>query len=205
MLLPQEGSLSIHTSLPATGDGSAPVMAVVRLLAEIRTRWAPSIDPLMCWGGAGQRDRSPPWASLCQVYWVHSMNFMPNWGTETILLCCVYYSFCCIPQLLCFEIKFSCLPKEINNQNMTGIWSACINPRFALVKELCSITEVFCHLALFYVVQTASVPIWSITFQTAEEKIRECSQVSELERKRIYLQLYNSNKFLLTMKLARKF
>uniref|UniRef100_A0A8D0UTF2 HECT domain-containing protein n=1 Tax=Sus scrofa TaxID=9823 RepID=A0A8D0UTF2_PIG len=38
MLLPQEGSLSIHTSLPATGDGSAPVMAVVRLLAEIRTR-----------------------------------------------------------------------------------------------------------------------------------------------------------------------
>ncbi|XP_077165132.1 putative E3 ubiquitin-protein ligase HECTD4 isoform X4 [Paroedura picta] len=38
MLLPQEGSLSIHTSLPATGDGSTPVMAVVRLLAEIRTR-----------------------------------------------------------------------------------------------------------------------------------------------------------------------
>ncbi|XP_070242159.1 probable E3 ubiquitin-protein ligase HECTD4 isoform X6 [Bos mutus] len=38
MLLPQEGSLSIHTSLPAAGDGSAPVMAVVRLLAEIRTR-----------------------------------------------------------------------------------------------------------------------------------------------------------------------
>ncbi|XP_039627266.1 probable E3 ubiquitin-protein ligase HECTD4 [Polypterus senegalus] len=38
MLLPQEGSLSIHTSLPATGDGSSPVMAVVRLLAEIRTR-----------------------------------------------------------------------------------------------------------------------------------------------------------------------
>ncbi|EGW07420.1 putative E3 ubiquitin-protein ligase KIAA0614 [Cricetulus griseus] len=38
MLLPQEGSLSIHTSLPSTGDGSAPVMAVVRLLAEIRTR-----------------------------------------------------------------------------------------------------------------------------------------------------------------------
>uniref|UniRef100_W5LMJ7 HECT domain E3 ubiquitin protein ligase 4 n=1 Tax=Astyanax mexicanus TaxID=7994 RepID=W5LMJ7_ASTMX len=38
MLLPQEGSLSIHTSLPATGDGSSPVMAAVRLLAEIRTR-----------------------------------------------------------------------------------------------------------------------------------------------------------------------
>lgn len=38
MLLPHEGSLSIHTSLPATGDGSSPVMAVVRLLAEIRTR-----------------------------------------------------------------------------------------------------------------------------------------------------------------------
>nr|XP_032656592.1 probable E3 ubiquitin-protein ligase HECTD4 isoform X6 [Chelonoidis abingdonii] len=38
MLLPQEGSLSIHTSLPATGDGSTPVMAVVRLLGEIRTR-----------------------------------------------------------------------------------------------------------------------------------------------------------------------
>ncbi|XP_043924358.1 probable E3 ubiquitin-protein ligase HECTD4 isoform X2 [Protopterus annectens] len=38
MLVPQEGSLSIHTSLPATGDGSTPVMAVVRLLAEIRTR-----------------------------------------------------------------------------------------------------------------------------------------------------------------------
>ncbi|XP_016414650.1 probable E3 ubiquitin-protein ligase HECTD4 [Sinocyclocheilus rhinocerous] len=38
MLLPQEGSLSIHTSLPASGDGSSPVMAVVRLLAEIRTR-----------------------------------------------------------------------------------------------------------------------------------------------------------------------
>ncbi|XP_078523549.1 putative E3 ubiquitin-protein ligase HECTD4 isoform X2 [Lissotriton helveticus] len=38
MLLPQEGSLSIHTSLPATGDGATPVMAVVRLLAEIRTR-----------------------------------------------------------------------------------------------------------------------------------------------------------------------
>ncbi|XP_064424272.1 probable E3 ubiquitin-protein ligase HECTD4 [Latimeria chalumnae] len=38
MLLPQEGSLSIHTSLPATGDASTPVMAVVRLLAEIRTR-----------------------------------------------------------------------------------------------------------------------------------------------------------------------
>ncbi|MEE6503851.1 hypothetical protein FKM82_004993 [Ascaphus truei] len=38
VLLPQEGSLSIHTSLPATGDGSTPVMAVVRLLAEIRTR-----------------------------------------------------------------------------------------------------------------------------------------------------------------------
>nr|XP_033812752.1 probable E3 ubiquitin-protein ligase HECTD4 isoform X2 [Geotrypetes seraphini] len=38
MLLPQEGSLSIHTSLPATGDGSTSVMAVVRLLAEIRTR-----------------------------------------------------------------------------------------------------------------------------------------------------------------------
>ncbi|XP_066465637.1 probable E3 ubiquitin-protein ligase HECTD4 [Tiliqua scincoides] len=38
MLLPREGSLSIHTSLPATGDGSTPVMAVVRLLAEIRTR-----------------------------------------------------------------------------------------------------------------------------------------------------------------------
>lgn len=40
MLLPQEGSLSIHTSLPATGDGSSPVMAAVRLLAEIRTRSA---------------------------------------------------------------------------------------------------------------------------------------------------------------------
>lgn len=39
MLLPQEGSLSIHTSLPATGDGSSPVMAAVRLLAEIRTRF----------------------------------------------------------------------------------------------------------------------------------------------------------------------
>uniref|UniRef100_W5MLW8 HECT domain E3 ubiquitin protein ligase 4 n=1 Tax=Lepisosteus oculatus TaxID=7918 RepID=W5MLW8_LEPOC len=38
MLLPQEGSLSIHTSLPASGDGSSPVMAAVRLLAEIRTR-----------------------------------------------------------------------------------------------------------------------------------------------------------------------
>ncbi|XP_053555727.1 probable E3 ubiquitin-protein ligase HECTD4 [Bombina bombina] len=38
MLLPQEGCLSIHTSLPATGDASTPVMAVVRLLAEIRTR-----------------------------------------------------------------------------------------------------------------------------------------------------------------------
>ncbi|CAF93792.1 unnamed protein product [Tetraodon nigroviridis] len=38
MLLPQEGSLSIHTSLPATGDGSSPVMAAVRLLAEIRSR-----------------------------------------------------------------------------------------------------------------------------------------------------------------------
>ncbi|KAJ3603715.1 hypothetical protein NHX12_028456 [Muraenolepis orangiensis] len=38
MLLPQEGSLSIHTSLPATGDGASPVMAAVRLLAEIRTR-----------------------------------------------------------------------------------------------------------------------------------------------------------------------
>ncbi|KAA8578851.1 hypothetical protein FQN60_005319, partial [Etheostoma spectabile] len=38
MLLPHEGSLSIHTSLPATGDGSSPVMAAVRLLAEIRTR-----------------------------------------------------------------------------------------------------------------------------------------------------------------------
>ncbi|TRY90504.1 hypothetical protein DNTS_002641, partial [Danionella cerebrum] len=37
MLLPQEGSLSIHTALPAAGDGSSPVMAVVRLLAEIRT------------------------------------------------------------------------------------------------------------------------------------------------------------------------
>ncbi|KAG9330582.1 hypothetical protein JZ751_023823 [Albula glossodonta] len=42
MLLPQEGSLSIHTSLPASGDGSSPVMAAVRLLAEIRTR------PWMC-------------------------------------------------------------------------------------------------------------------------------------------------------------
>lgn len=39
MLLPQEGSLSIHTSLPATGDGSSPVMAAVRLLAEIRSRF----------------------------------------------------------------------------------------------------------------------------------------------------------------------
>ena len=38
MLLPQEGSLSIHTSLPASGDGSSPIMAAVRLLAEIRTR-----------------------------------------------------------------------------------------------------------------------------------------------------------------------
>ncbi|XP_026795565.1 probable E3 ubiquitin-protein ligase HECTD4 isoform X2 [Pangasianodon hypophthalmus] len=38
MLLPQEGSLSIHTCLPASGDGSSPVMAAVRLLAEIRTR-----------------------------------------------------------------------------------------------------------------------------------------------------------------------
>ncbi|XP_062874264.1 probable E3 ubiquitin-protein ligase HECTD4 isoform X2 [Trichomycterus rosablanca] len=38
MLLPQDGSLSIHTSLPASGDGSSPVMAAVRLLAEIRTR-----------------------------------------------------------------------------------------------------------------------------------------------------------------------
>ncbi|XP_030623120.1 LOW QUALITY PROTEIN: probable E3 ubiquitin-protein ligase HECTD4 [Chanos chanos] len=38
MLLPQEGSLSIHTSLPASGDGASPVMAAVRLLAEIRTR-----------------------------------------------------------------------------------------------------------------------------------------------------------------------
>ncbi|XP_043571193.1 probable E3 ubiquitin-protein ligase HECTD4 [Chiloscyllium plagiosum] len=38
MLLPQEGSLSILTSLPAIGDGSTPVMAVVRLVAEIRTR-----------------------------------------------------------------------------------------------------------------------------------------------------------------------
>ncbi|XP_061115937.1 probable E3 ubiquitin-protein ligase HECTD4 isoform X3 [Conger conger] len=38
MLLPQEGSLSIHTSLPASGDGCSPVMAAVRLLAEIRTR-----------------------------------------------------------------------------------------------------------------------------------------------------------------------
>ncbi|KAJ7994262.1 hypothetical protein DPEC_G00264060 [Dallia pectoralis] len=38
MLLPQKGSLSIHTSLPASGDGSSPVMAAVRLLAEIRTR-----------------------------------------------------------------------------------------------------------------------------------------------------------------------
>lgn len=45
MLLPQEGSLSIHTSLPATGDGSTPVMAVVRLLAEIRTRWVEMPDP----------------------------------------------------------------------------------------------------------------------------------------------------------------
>lgn len=143
MLLPQE-SLSIHTSLPAT-DGSAPVMAVVRLLAEIRTRWACSRDPLMCWGGAGQRDRRLPWASLCQVYWVHSMNFMPNWVTEAIHLCCVYYSFCCIPQLLCFEIKFSCFPKKINNQNM--VLYGCMH-WFALVKELCSIWEVFCHLAL---------------------------------------------------------
>jgi len=41
MLLPQEGSLSIHTSLPASGDGASPVMAVVRLLAEIRTRSEP--------------------------------------------------------------------------------------------------------------------------------------------------------------------
>ncbi len=41
MLLPQEGSLSIHTSLPASGDGSSPVMAAVRLLAEIRTRSDP--------------------------------------------------------------------------------------------------------------------------------------------------------------------
>lgn len=41
MLLPQEGSLSIHTSLPASGDGSSPVMAAVRLLAEIRTRSVP--------------------------------------------------------------------------------------------------------------------------------------------------------------------
>ncbi|XP_036454105.1 probable E3 ubiquitin-protein ligase HECTD4 isoform X4 [Colossoma macropomum] len=38
MLLPQEGSLSIHTALPASGDGSSPIMAAVRLLAEIRTR-----------------------------------------------------------------------------------------------------------------------------------------------------------------------
>lgn len=38
MLLPQEGSLSIHTCLPASGDGSSPFMAAVRLLAEIRTR-----------------------------------------------------------------------------------------------------------------------------------------------------------------------
>ncbi|TSW08319.1 putative E3 ubiquitin-protein ligase HECTD4 [Bagarius yarrelli] len=38
MLLPREGSLSIHTCLPASGDGSSPFMAVVRLLAEIRTR-----------------------------------------------------------------------------------------------------------------------------------------------------------------------
>lgn len=45
MLLPQEGSLSIHTSLPATGDGSTAVMAVVRLLAEIRTRWGETPDP----------------------------------------------------------------------------------------------------------------------------------------------------------------
>lgn len=145
MLLPQEGSLSIHTSLPATGDGSAPVMAVVRLLAEIRTRWACSRDPLMCWGGAGQRDRRLPWASLCQVYWVHSMNFMPNWVTEAIHLCCVYYSFCCIPQLLCFEIKFSCFPKKINNQNMSVIWSACTDLLWSKSSVLSQ--EVFCHLA----------------------------------------------------------
>jgi len=50
MLLPQEGSLSIHTSLPATGDGSSPVMAAVRLLAEIRTRLVnPTVENLF-WG-----------------------------------------------------------------------------------------------------------------------------------------------------------
>lgn len=51
MLLPQEGSLSIHTSLPATGDGSSPVMAAVRLLAEIRSRLVflglePGLEPV---------------------------------------------------------------------------------------------------------------------------------------------------------------
>lgn len=96
MLLPQEGSLSIHTSLPATGDGSAPVMAVVRLLAEIRTRWARSKDPLMYWGGAGHRQGSVVGPS---------MKVMPRRVTEAILLCPVYYSFCCISQFLQFLLQ----------------------------------------------------------------------------------------------------
>lgn len=65
MLLPQEGSLSIHTSLPATGDGSSPVMAAVRLLAEIRSRLVVLGLELHC---------GPVW-------------LFPDWTNATFLLC----------------------------------------------------------------------------------------------------------------------
>ena len=160
---PWEGSTGSPVHVASSGGKS-----LYSYLTSCSRRWVSSCDgsrsapgwnknkvsalqrPPNVLSGAGQRDRHLPWASLCQVYWVHSMNFMPNWVTETIHLCCVYYSFCCIPQLLSFEIKFSCFPKEINNQNMTGIWSARIDPIDLLwSKSFVLSQEVFCHLALF--------------------------------------------------------